>query len=126
AGKTYAQVITTLINSAESQKKGAQLTGDDFVQHIFTLVHGTAATAAQLASYGALGSKTAITQAIINDLRSSVATDSATVTQQHGFEYDIGTSLLYKTAASLTATAAGGNATGTVNTGAGDRPRADR
>ncbi|AWO78550.1 MULTISPECIES: beta strand repeat-containing protein [Serratia] len=118
AGKTYAQVITTLINSAESQKKGAQLTGDDFVQHIFTLVHGTAATAAQLASYGALGSKTTITQAIINDLRNSIATDSATVTQQHGFEYDIGTSLLYKTAASLTATAAGGNATGTVNTGA--------
>lgn len=118
AGKTYAQVITTLINSAESQKKGGQLTGDDFVQHVFTLVHGVAATAAQLASYGALGDKTAITQAIIEDLRGSVATDAATVTQQHGFEFDIGTSLLYKTAASLTTTAAGGNATGTVNTGA--------
>ncbi|VEA64260.1 ABC-type protease/lipase transport system, ATPase and permease components [Serratia plymuthica] len=117
AGKTYAQVITTLINSAESQKKGGQLTGDAFVQHVFTLVHGVAATAAQLASYGALGDKTTITQAIINDLRGSVATDAATVTQQHGFEFDIGTSLLYKTAASLTTTAAGGNATGTVNTG---------
>ncbi|MEE4409340.1 MULTISPECIES: beta strand repeat-containing protein [unclassified Serratia (in: enterobacteria)] len=118
AGKTYAQVITTLINSAESQRKGGQLTGDDFVQHVFTLVHGVAATAAQLASYGALGDKTAITQAIINDLRGSVATDAATVTQQHDFEFDIGTSLLYKTAASLSTTAAGGNATGTVNTGA--------
>ncbi|CAI0949413.1 ABC-type protease/lipase transport system, ATPase and permease components [Serratia quinivorans] len=118
AGKTYAQVITTLINSAESQVKGGQLTGDAFVQHVFTLVHGVAATAAQLATYGALADKTAITQAIINDLRTSVATDAATVTQQHGFEFDIGTSLLYKTAASLTTTAAGGNATGTVNTGA--------
>jgi hypothetical protein len=118
AGKTYAQVITTLINSAESQKKGGQLTGDAFVQHVFTLVHGVAATAAQLTSYGALGDKTTITQAIINDLRGSVATDAATVTQQHGFEFDIGTSLLYKTAASLSTTAAGGNATGTVNTGA--------
>ncbi|CAI0944098.1 beta strand repeat-containing protein [Serratia quinivorans] len=117
-GKTYAQVITTLINSAESQVKGGQLTGDAFVQHVFTLVHGVAATAAQLATYGALSDKTAITQAIINDLRTSVATDAATVTQQHGFEFDIGTSLLYKTAASLTTTAAGGNATGTVNTGA--------
>lgn len=118
AGKTYAQVITTLINSAESQKKGGQLTGDAFVQHVFTLVHGVAATAAQLTSYGALGDKTTITQAIINDLRGSVATDAATLTQQHGFEFDIGTSLLYKTAASLSTTAAGGNATGTVNTGA--------
>jgi hypothetical protein len=118
AGKTYAQVITTLINSAESQVKGGQLTGDAFVQHVFTLVHGVAATTAQLATYGALADKTAITQAIINDLRTSVATDAATVTQQHGFEFDIGTSLLYKTAASLTTTAAGGNATGTVNTGA--------
>ncbi|MBB1580538.1 DUF4214 domain-containing protein [Serratia sp. OS31] len=117
AGKTYAQVITTLINSAESQQKGGQLTGDAFVQHVFTLVHGVAATAQQLATYGALANKTSITQAIINDLRTSVATDAATVTQQHGFEFDIGTSLLYKTAASLTATAAGGNATGTVNTG---------
>lgn len=118
SGKTYAQVITTLINSAESQKKGGQLTGDAFVQHVFTLVHGVAATSAQLATYGALTDKTAITQAIINDLRTSIATDAATVTQQHGFEFDIGTSLLYKTAASLTTTAAGGNATGTVNTGA--------
>lgn len=112
-------LITRLLASEEFQRKGAQLTGDDFIQHVYTNVHGAAASAAQLAIYAALGSnKTAITQAIINDLRTSTATDATTVTQQHGFEFDIGTSLLYKTAASLTATAAGGNATGTVNTGA--------
>jgi hypothetical protein len=116
---TYKGFIGTILKSSEFQKKGAQLTGDDFIQHVYTGVHGVAATAAQLLAYSALGSdKAAITQAIINDLRTSTATDATTVTQQHGFEFDIGTSLLYKTAASLTATAAGGNATGTVNTGA--------
>lgn len=116
---TYKGFIATLLTSAEFQRKGAQLTGDDFIQHVYTAVHSTAANAGQLAAYAALGSdKSAITQAIINDLRTSTATDAATVTQQHGFEFDIGTSLLYKTAASLTTTAAGGNATGTVNTGA--------
>ncbi len=116
---TYTTLITRLLGSEEFQRKGAQLTGNDFIQHVFTEAHGVAASAGQLAAYAALGSdKSAITQAIINDLRTSTATDAATVTQQHGFEFDIGTSLLYKTAASLTATAAGGNATGTVNTGA--------
>ncbi|ENW5165470.1 beta strand repeat-containing protein [Serratia marcescens] len=116
---TYKGFIGTILKSSEFQKKGAQLTGDDFIQHVYTGVHGVAATAAQLLVYSSLGSdKALITQAIINDLRNSTATDVTTVTQQHGFEFDIGTSLLYKTAASLTATAAGGNATGTVNTGA--------
>ncbi|WP_265555293.1 beta strand repeat-containing protein [Serratia grimesii] len=116
---TYPTLITLLLGSEEFQRKGAQLTGNDFIQHVFTEVHGVAASAGQLAAYAALGSdKSAITQAIINDLRTSTATDATTVSQQHGFEFDIGTSLLYKTAASLTATAAGGNATGTVNTGA--------
>ncbi|HGM6755761.1 TPA: beta strand repeat-containing protein [Serratia marcescens] len=116
---TYKGFIGTILKSSEFQKKGAQLTGDDFIQHVYTGVHGVAATAAQLLAYSALGTdKALITQAIINDLRNSTATDNITVTQQHAFEYDIGTSLLYKTAASLTATAAGGNATGTVNTGA--------
>ncbi|BEN05576.1 hypothetical protein SMETH9_09020 [Serratia marcescens] len=115
---TYKGFIGTILKSSEFQKKGAQLTGDDFIQHVYTGVHGVAATAAQLLAYSSLGTdKALITQAIINDLRNSTATDVTTVTQQHGFEYDIGTSLLYKTAASLTATAAGGNATGTVNTG---------
>ncbi|TXE64169.1 beta strand repeat-containing protein [Serratia nematodiphila] len=115
---TYKGFIGAVLASSEFQSKGAQLTGDDFIQHVFTAAHGVAATPAQLAIYNALGSdKSAITLAIINDLRNSTATDATTVTQQHGFEYDIGTSLLYKTAASLTATAAGGNATGTVNTG---------
>ncbi|MBI3310878.1 MAG: DUF4214 domain-containing protein, partial [Serratia liquefaciens] len=118
AGTSYSTLIGKLVGSAEFQRKGGQLTGDDFIQHVFSAVHGVAATAAQLAVYSALGSdKSLITQAIINDLRSSVATDAATVTQQHGFEFDIGTSLLYKTAANLTVTAGGGNATGTVNTG---------
>jgi len=116
---TYKGFIGAVLASSEFQRKGAQLTGDDFIQHVYTAVHGTVANAGQLAAYVALGSdKSAITQAIINDLRTSTATDAATVTQQHGFEFDIGTSLLYKTAASLTTTAAGGNATGTVNTGA--------
>ncbi|CAI0780444.1 ABC-type protease/lipase transport system, ATPase and permease components [Serratia proteamaculans] len=118
AGQTFNSLISSLLASSEFQRKGAQLTGDDFIQHVYTAVHGTAASAGQLATYAALGSnKAAITQAIINDLRTSTATDATTVTQQHGFEFDIGTSLLYKTAASLTTTAAGGNATGTVNTG---------
>ncbi|HIE6702771.1 TPA: beta strand repeat-containing protein [Serratia marcescens] len=116
---TYKGFIGTILKSSEFQKKGAQLTGDDFIQHVYTGVHGVAATAAQLLVYSSLGTdKALITQAIINDLRNSTATDVTTVTQQHGFEFDIGTSLLYKTAASLTATAAGGNATGSVNTGA--------
>ncbi|EIV2912809.1 beta strand repeat-containing protein [Serratia bockelmannii] len=117
-GNTFTSLTTKLLTSVEFQKKGAQLTGTDFIQHVYTGVHGVAATAAQLLAYSSLGTdKALITQAIINDLRNSTATDVTTVTQQHGFEYDIGTSLLYKTAASLTATAAGGNATGTVNTG---------
>ncbi|QUY49827.1 DUF4214 domain-containing protein [Serratia plymuthica] len=115
---TYKSAISLALGSEEFLRKGAQLTGDSFIQHVYKAVHGVDATPAQLAVYSALGTdKAAITQAIITDLRGSVATDAATVTQQHGFEFDIGTSLLYKTAASLTTTAAGGNATGTVNTG---------
>ncbi|MGP2798564.1 beta strand repeat-containing protein [Serratia ureilytica] len=116
---TYNSFITKVLSSTEFQNKGAALTGNDFIQHVFTAVHGVAATAQQLAQYSALSSdKTVLTQAIINDLRSSTATDAATLTQQHAFEYDIGSSLLYKTAATLSVTSGGGNATGTVNTGA--------
>lgn len=116
---TYQGFLGDVLASDEFQRKGAQLTGDNFIQHVYTAVHGTATTAAQLALYSSLGTdKSIITQAIINDLRTSTATDAVTVTQQHAFEFDIGTSLLYKTAASLTTTAGGGNATGTVNTGA--------
>lgn len=107
-----------LITSVEFQKKGAQLTGNDYIQHVYTAVHGVAATAKQLADYAKLGTdKALIATMIINDLRTSTATDATTVTQQHAFEYDIGTSLTYKTAASLSASASGGNATGTVNSG---------
>ncbi len=117
-GHSLNSLTAKLITSAEFQKKGAQLSGNDYIQHVFTAVHGTPATAAQLAQYAKLGSdKALITTAIINDLRTSTATDAATVTQQHAFEYDIGTSLTYKTAATLSASAAGGNATGSVNTG---------
>ncbi|WP_454877797.1 DUF4214 domain-containing protein [Serratia inhibens] len=116
---TYKSAISLALGSEEFLRKGAQLTGDSFIQHVYKAVHGVDATPAQLAVYSALGTdKAAITQAIITDLRGSVATDATTVTQQHAYEFDIGTSLLYKTAASLSATAAGGNATGTVNTGA--------
>ncbi|CAI1157331.1 ABC-type protease/lipase transport system, ATPase and permease components [Serratia entomophila] len=107
-----------LITSSEFQKKGAQLTGNDYIQHVYTAVHGVAATAKQLADYAKLGTdKALIATMIINDLRTSTATDAAIVTQQHTFEYDIGSSLTYKTAASLSASASGGNATGTVNSG---------
>lgn len=106
AGMSYNSLIGNLVSSSEFQRKGGQLTGTDFIQHVFTAVHGVAATTAQLAIYSALGSdKGIITQAIINDLRSSTATDAATVTQQHAFEFDIGTSLLYKTNANLSVTA---------------------
>ncbi len=118
-GQSYQSIISKLISSTEFQRKGAQLTGEDFIQHVYTAVHGVAATQAILNQYSALGSdKSIITASIINDLRSSTATDSTTVTQQHSFENDIGTSLLYKTSAILTATVGGGNATGTVNTNA--------
>ncbi len=118
--KNYDGIIKEFLVSREFGIHFPQgITLSDYIQLIYTDVHGVAGTAAQLAPYIALGTdKTAITLAIINDLRNSTATDVTTVTQQHGFEFDIGTSLLYKTAASLTATAAGGNATGTVNTGA--------
>ena len=118
SGTSFTALNAKLIATAEFQAKGAQLTGDAFVQHVFTAVHGVAATAVQLAAYGALGSKEAISAAIIQDLRTSTATDNTTVSQQHAFEADIGNSLLYKTTASLSTTAAGGNATSTVNTGA--------
>ncbi|CAI1597845.1 DUF4214 domain-containing protein [Serratia nevei] len=115
-GNTFTSLTTKLLTSVEFMKKGAQLTGTDFIQHVYTGVHGVAATPAQIALYSGLADKAAITTAIINDLRNSTATDNTTIVQQHAFEYGIGSSLVYKTAASLTTTAAGGNATGTVNT----------
>ncbi|HHR1330068.1 beta strand repeat-containing protein [Klebsiella aerogenes] len=116
-GNTYSSLLTKLIASSEFQSKGASLTGDAFISHVYQGIYGVAPSASVLAQYSALGTnKATITQAIINDLRSSTATDAATVTNQHAFEYQIGTGLLYKTSAVLNASAAGGNATGTVNT----------
>ncbi|MGG8094006.1 DUF4214 domain-containing protein [Klebsiella aerogenes] len=118
-GNTYSSLLTKLIASSEFQSKGASLTGDAFISHVYQGIYGVAPSASVLAQYSALGTnKATITQAIINDLRSSTATDAATVTNQHAFEYQIGTGLLYKTSAVLSASAAGGNATGTVNTNA--------
>ncbi|MEL5666550.1 beta strand repeat-containing protein [Serratia ureilytica] len=118
SGTSYSSLISSLLNSTEFVKKVAGMTNDSYIQSVFTAVHGVAATAAQIANYSALSSdRGVITQAIINDLRNSVATDATTVTQQHAFEFDIGSSLLYKTVANLSVTAAGGNATGIVNTG---------
>ncbi|MBH2771480.1 DUF4214 domain-containing protein [Serratia marcescens] len=117
-GNTFALLTKKLLASSEFQQKGANLTGDAFIQHIFNGVYGVNATASQLATYNALGTdKSVITQAIINDLRNSTATDATTVTQQHAFEYQIGTSLVYNTAAALSSSASGGNAIGTVNSG---------
>lgn len=118
-GKTYDSLLKLLINSSEFQRKGANLTGDDYIKHVYQGVYGTDPSSTELAHYRSLGSdKVAITSAIINELRNSVATDSLTVTNQHAFEYQIGTGLLYKTSAILSTTASGGNATGTVNTNA--------
>jgi hypothetical protein len=118
-GVTYDSVLSTLIKSSEFKQKGSSLTGDDFIKHVYEGVYGIQPSDSILIPYRALGAdKVAITQAIINDLRNSSSTDIATVTNQHAFEYEIGTSLLYKTGAVLTTTAGGGNATGTVNTNA--------
>ncbi|MGP3074786.1 beta strand repeat-containing protein, partial [Serratia ureilytica] len=117
-GKSFSLLVSNLLASSEFQQKGANLTGDAFIQHIFNGVYGVNATASQLATYNALGTdKSVITQAIINDLRNSTATDATTVTQQHAFEYQIGTSLVYNTAAALSSSASGGNAIGTINSG---------
>ncbi len=117
-GITEKDLAGKLLGSAEFQKKGANLTGDAFIQHVYTAVHGVAATSAQLATYSTQGNdKAAIMLAIINDLRSSTDTNNAIVSQQHAFEADIGNSLLYKTSATLSSAASDGNATGTVNTG---------
>ncbi|CAH5864127.1 DUF4214 domain-containing protein [Klebsiella aerogenes] len=117
SGKTFDNALGGMLSSAEFNSKGAQLTGDAFIKHIYKGVYSVDPTAQQLATYSALGSdKVAITKAILNDLRSSTATDAVTVSAQHAFEYQIGTGLIYKTGAILTTTAGGGNATGTVNT----------
>ncbi len=118
-GKTFDFLLGRLLSSSEVQSKGGNLTGDNYINYIYKAVYGVDANSTALATYGALGTdKTAIAQAIINDLRNSTATDNITVSSLHAFENAIGTSLLYKTGAILTATPGGGNATGTVNTNA--------
>lgn len=116
SGTSYTNMITKQLLTSEYQKRVGQLNGDEYIQKIYKIVHGAVATDAQVAAFAALGSnKAVLAAAIINDMRNSTATDNTTVSQQHAFEYIIGTSLDYKTSATLTATATGGNATGSIN-----------
>lgn len=118
-GNSFDTVLGKMLSSSEFQRKVANLSGDDYITHVYKAIYGVDPSSTALSVYQALGAdKVAITQAIINDLRNSTSTDNTVVTNQHAFEYEIGTGLLYKTGASLTATAGGGNATGTVNTNA--------
>ncbi|HCM5083082.1 TPA: DUF4214 domain-containing protein [Klebsiella aerogenes] len=116
-GRTFDFLLGRLISSSEVQSKGASLTGDSYINYVYKAIYGVDASSTALTTYRALGTdKTLIAQAIINDLRNSTSSDNTVVTNQHAFENAIGTSLLYKTGAVLTATSTGGNATGTVNT----------
>ncbi|AVJ18913.1 DUF4214 domain-containing protein [Serratia sp. MYb239] len=117
-GISIDYLTKTLLEYPEFQRTVGQLEGNDLITQIFTTVHGIAPTSEQLATYSALSDKQSIIVAIINDLRTSTATDDATLTNQHAFEASIGENLLYKTAAKLSVTEGGGNATGTVNTNA--------
>ncbi|MCI1030807.1 DUF4214 domain-containing protein [Raoultella terrigena] len=118
-GQTIDNVVSSILTSAEFKNKGGNLSSSDFIKYVYKGIYGVDPSDTTVASYSFLGTnKGAITQAIINDLRNSTATDNTTVTNQHAFEYEIGTGLLYKTGAVLTTTAGGGNATGTVNTNA--------
>ncbi|WP_348254032.1 hypothetical protein, partial [Salmonella enterica] len=40
SGAAYTKFITSALASDEFQRKGAQLTGDNFIQHVYTAVHG--------------------------------------------------------------------------------------
>ncbi|WP_165459005.1 DUF4214 domain-containing protein [Raoultella ornithinolytica] len=118
-GQTFESVLKSMISTTEFKSKGTGLTGSDFIKHVYKGVYGVEPNNATITTYQALGTnKTSIIKAIIEDLRNSVSTDSTVVTNQHAFEYEIGTGLLYKTGAILNTTAGGGNATGTVNTNA--------
>lgn len=97
SGTSYEDMIKKQLLTSEYQKKVGQLNGDDFIAKIYKITHGAVATSEQIASFAALGTdKSVIAAAIINDLRSSTATDNVTVSQQHSFENLIGTSLDYK------------------------------
>ncbi|HGM6862113.1 beta strand repeat-containing protein [Serratia rubidaea] len=116
-GTSVNYLTKTLLDYPEFQRTVGQLDGTELAQHVYTIVHGVAATAEQLAAYGSLPNKQTIIESIISDLRDSTSTNDTTITQQHAFEARIGENLLYKTAASLNVSEGGGNATGTVNTG---------
>ncbi|WP_434462686.1 DUF4214 domain-containing protein [Serratia plymuthica] len=111
-GRSYKELAELLLGSAEFMRKGAQLNGNEFIQHVFKELHGRNATASELSHYAGLGAKSDIAVAIIFDLRNNTATDNESSIAQHAFERDIGTSLMYETALKL-----GKNNTGTANSG---------
>jgi hypothetical protein len=111
-GRSYKELAELLLGSAEFMRKGAQLNGNEFIQHIFKELHGRNATASELSHYAGLGAKNDIAIAIILDLRNNTATDNESSIAQHAFERDIGTSLMYETALVL-----GRDNTSTVNSG---------
>lgn len=115
-GSSLNYLTQKLLAYPEFQNSVGQLEGNALIQKVYTTVHGTAPTAEQLAAYSALPNKQTIIEAIINDLRTSTGTGDTAVSQQHAFEARVGENLLYKTAAKLSVTEGGGNATGTVNT----------
>ncbi|CAI0695483.1 beta strand repeat-containing protein [Serratia quinivorans] len=115
-GSSLNYLLQKLLAYPEFKNSVGQLEGNALIQKVYTTVHGTAPTAEQLAAYSALPNKQTIIETIINDLRTSTATGDTAVSQQHAFEARVGENLLYKTAAKLSVTEGGGNATGTVNT----------
>lgn len=54
-GSTFQSLIKGLIYSPEFQQKGANLTGDAFITHIYQGVYGTDPSASALATYRAIG-----------------------------------------------------------------------
>lgn len=111
-GGGYKELAGLLLGSAEFMRKGAQLHGNEFIQHIFKELYGRNANSSELSHYAGVGEKNGIALAIILDLRNSTATDNASTIAQHAFERDIGTSLMYETIVKL-----GKNNSSAVNTG---------
>ncbi|MDP0522207.1 DUF4214 domain-containing protein [Serratia marcescens] len=119
-GVSDESLATRLVNSPEFLSKGASLEGDEFIQHVYSSVHGLSSKASEneLSLYRKYGfDKGAVVVAIINDLRNSTAIDDKTVSQQHAYEAKIGQNLLYKKSAILNNSLSSENATGNVNTG---------
>ncbi|RYM54105.1 DUF4214 domain-containing protein [Serratia proteamaculans] len=117
---SYPELVSALLATPEFQGQIGDLQGDAFIQHVYQAVHGRAADEQQLAHYRALGDdKGLITQAVVEDLITSDVASGVTQSEQWAFAREIGQSLDYKTTASLSASAEGGNPYGTINTHVG-------